>query len=210
VKTAFSLIIYLIVCYSSFGQKTKTEKIWSASFGVSGMNAVFSIDDQGKQSLEKVWFYGRDSRFTQLVEYVDLFDGSPSDLILWLKQIIAFGRKEEPGTSLKIDGGTVSISKNIGGRYINIFPANEAGYHSTYIGKLESALDGLNEWVLRNKINLRPDTTLRHSQVETKISSPKKEPSSVADELTKLKKLMDEGVLTKEEFEAQKKKLLEN
>ncbi len=33
---------------------------------------------------------------------------------------------------------------------------------------------------------------------------------SIADELTKLKKLYDDGVLTKEEFEAQKKKLLGN
>jgi hypothetical protein len=32
---------------------------------------------------------------------------------------------------------------------------------------------------------------------------------SVADELTKLKKLFDDGILTKEEYEAQKKKLLE-
>lgn len=33
-------------------------------------------------------------------------------------------------------------------------------------------------------------------------------PASVADELAKLKKLYDDGILTKEEFEAQKKKLL--
>jgi hypothetical protein len=32
---------------------------------------------------------------------------------------------------------------------------------------------------------------------------------SIADELLKLKKLLDDGILTKEEFEAQKKKLLE-
>jgi len=36
-----------------------------------------------------------------------------------------------------------------------------------------------------------------------------KQQASIADELTKLKKLYDDGVLTKEEFEAQKKKLLE-
>lgn len=35
------------------------------------------------------------------------------------------------------------------------------------------------------------------------------QPISIADELTKLKKLFDDGVLTKEEFELQKKKLLE-
>lgn len=36
-----------------------------------------------------------------------------------------------------------------------------------------------------------------------------KQPVSTADELIKLKKLYDDGILTKEEFEAQKKKLLE-
>jgi len=36
-----------------------------------------------------------------------------------------------------------------------------------------------------------------------------KQPLSVADELNKLKKLYDDGVLTQEEYEAQKKKLLE-
>jgi hypothetical protein len=37
-----------------------------------------------------------------------------------------------------------------------------------------------------------------------------KQQISLADELTKLKKLQDDGVLTKEEYESQKKKLLEN
>ena len=36
-----------------------------------------------------------------------------------------------------------------------------------------------------------------------------KQQISVADELTKLKKLLDDGVLTQEEYDAQKKKLLE-
>lgn len=37
-----------------------------------------------------------------------------------------------------------------------------------------------------------------------------KQQLSVADELTKLKKLYDDGILTKEEYDAQKKKLLDN
>ncbi len=36
-----------------------------------------------------------------------------------------------------------------------------------------------------------------------------KQKISVADELVKLKKLLDDGILTKEEYDAQKKKLLE-
>ena len=36
------------------------------------------------------------------------------------------------------------------------------------------------------------------------------ESDSVADEISKLKKLMDEGVITEEEFQKQKNKLLNN
>ncbi len=43
-------------------------------------------------------------------------------------------------------------------------------------------------------------------QPESKTTNPS---ISVADELLKLKKLMDEGIITKEEFEVQKKKLLD-
>ncbi|MDQ1090197.1 MULTISPECIES: SHOCT domain-containing protein [unclassified Siphonobacter] len=40
------------------------------------------------------------------------------------------------------------------------------------------------------------------------LQTPVAKPFSVADEIRKFKELMDEGVLTKEEFETQKKKLL--
>lgn len=40
-------------------------------------------------------------------------------------------------------------------------------------------------------------------------NSPAAAPASIADEITKLKKLYDDGTLTKEEYEAQKKKLLD-
>ncbi len=42
-----------------------------------------------------------------------------------------------------------------------------------------------------------------------KIRSNAAQPASIADELAKLKKLYDDSVITKQEFEAQKKKLLD-
>ena len=43
-----------------------------------------------------------------------------------------------------------------------------------------------------------------------KAEAPQQTPViSIADEILKLKKLLDDGVLTKEEFETQKKKILE-
>ncbi|MBP6477299.1 MAG: SHOCT domain-containing protein [Chitinophagaceae bacterium] len=46
-------------------------------------------------------------------------------------------------------------------------------------------------------------------KVKPLVVEMKGAPLSVADELAKLKKLYDDGILTKEEYEAQKKKLLE-
>lgn len=47
-------------------------------------------------------------------------------------------------------------------------------------------------------------------EFKPKLNNSEKQNFSISDELIKLKKLYDEGVLTKEEFETQKKKLLEN
>ena len=53
-----------------------------------------------------------------------------------------------------------------------------------------------------------PDEFKPKPKVTTTVVEVKQQ-VSVADELIKLKKLFDDGVLTKEEYEAQKKKLLE-
>ncbi|MBS1933616.1 MAG: SHOCT domain-containing protein [Bacteroidetes bacterium] len=44
---------------------------------------------------------------------------------------------------------------------------------------------------------------------ELKVKSTATNSTSVADEIVKLKKLLDDGTITKEEFEAAKKKLLQ-
>lgn len=50
---------------------------------------------------------------------------------------------------------------------------------------------------------------LLNQQQQINAMKPKKDLLPVADELIKLKKLCDDGVLTKEEYETQKKKLLD-
>lgn len=57
------------------------------------------------------------------------------------------------------------------------------------------------EIVVPDEFKPKPKTATTVLEVKPQIS--------VADELTKLKKLYDDGVLSKEEYEAQKKKLLE-
>lgn len=57
------------------------------------------------------------------------------------------------------------------------------------------------EIVVPDEFKPKPKVATTIVEVKTQIS--------VADELTKLKKLLDDGVLTQEEYDAQKKKLLE-
>jgi hypothetical protein len=66
-------------------------------------------------------------------------------------------------------------------------------------------IEALNIGANNNKAN---ETVQQKQAVTKKMATETKREISVADELTKLKKLKDEGVLTEEEFNVQKKKLL--
>ena len=76
---------------------------------------------------------------------------------------------------------------------------------ATGAGKYEIDIDNAissGELVVPDEFKPKPKNAVTVVEVKQQIS--------VADELTKLKKLLDDGVLTKEEYDAQKKKLLEN
>jgi len=93
---------------------------------------------------------------------------------------------------LSAKGDTLSLTDEQGGY---------AKYYNTYV-----ALSELTNKILKNDFDSKLKEAIKG------FSPPKKEESissSKADELTKLKKLLDDGVLTKEEFEAEKKKVLE-
>lgn len=70
-----------------------------------------------------------------------------------------------------------------------------------------SALSSLFKKIMKEDF----DTTIKSvaAMYKPKVQPATIQMSSKADELLKLKKLLDDGVLTQEEFESQKKKLLE-
>jgi len=106
----------------------------------------------------------------------------------------------------------------------NALPRNQAGleYKIVRIDKRGTKKTGfvyypiINIGMTRYEIDIENAITSGELNVPEEFK-PKKESTavvvqqevSVADELVKMKKLYDDGVLTKEEYEAQKKKLLE-
>lgn len=83
--------------------------------------------------------------------------------------------------------------------------------------RLVKGSDGTSKWVVRLRNEKKEDfscdivNALRVGEivpVGAASSEPVNPTASVADELTKLKKLLDDGVLTQEEYDQQKQKLL--
>ena len=68
-------------------------------------------------------------------------------------------------------------------------------------------IDGVNIYYDLNRVypNLSSDGSVRESQV---ISASSEASSNMADEIRKLKQLLDEGLIDEEEFKAMKKKLI--
>ncbi|UFH52515.1 SHOCT domain-containing protein [Spirosoma sp. KNUC1025] len=80
-----------------------------------------------------------------------------------------------------------------------------SGYTAVIIG----SVGGIKRYMIEIDNAIEAGELLPPVEFRQAYSQPSQPPSfSVADELIKLKKLMDEGVLSKDEFEAQKKKLL--
>lgn len=93
---------------------------------------------------------------------------------------------------LNTKGDTLSATDEQGGI---------ARYYNTYV-----ALSELVNKILKTDFNDKLKEAIKTYKPQSNSTTNKQ--SSVADELTKLKKLYDDGILTKDEFEAQKKKLL--
>ena len=93
---------------------------------------------------------------------------------------------------LNTKGDTLSTTDEQGGY---------ARYYNTYV-----ALSELTNKILKTDFNERLGDaikTFKPANKEQPVSTSK------ADEIAKLKKLLDDGALTKEEFEAEKKKILD-
>jgi hypothetical protein len=96
---------------------------------------------------------------------------------------------------LNTKGDTLSTTEEQGGY---------ARYYNTYV-----ALSELANKILKHDFDIKLKESITGFTPTVKKEKLTEAALSKADELAKLKKLMDEGVLTKEEFEAEKKKILD-
>jgi hypothetical protein len=209
-------IAFILYFQYGYAQKTVFQEIFNIKakplFGETSLNAKYSVDDNNLKTLEYLIIFGQDSRYKYASSPISIFSGSPNKCLSWINRLINVSENEESGTLLSVDSQSILVLEGRGEKILNVHEKNGGdGYHRVTKKRLINLKSALEKWMNENKSFLNETSAKSDSSI---ISKPKNidrlKPDFVADELIKLKSLMDQGVLTKEEFEAQKKKLLGN
>jgi hypothetical protein len=146
------LLILSIMSVETLAQKTKTVKIWSKPLTGEVINANYHFDEDGELIGLNIHFMAKDSRYEQLIEYITVFQGAPSDFYIFLKKLEDFAKNEEPGTSMKIDGRNVSYSKLMGTKMINVYEYDSNGYTTFLPKNISTFMSKFIEWCKKNSV----------------------------------------------------------
>lgn len=136
-------------------------------------------------------------------------DGDFKYIRISRNSLLGYGGSDNTGANSRN-----SINRKFNGQHFKVINVDKVGrkkHGYNYLafirwglGKVEIDADAAieaGEIVVPNHFKIKPVPTATVIEVKSQIS--------IADELTKLKNLLDDGVLTQAEFDAQKKKLLE-
>lgn len=209
-----ALFVMLILCVNTFSQtKVKTVNIHKNAYG-EYLDCMF-VEENGK-SLPVIHLYALDHKYQSLKNLITLYKGSPSGFYSYILDAIDFFNENEPVVTSSIQGRTVSVRKNIGMKVINLYEEKKdiGCYHRTSGKILEKFKSRFLEWCDDNKVDVEKDRNVLRLVFNTKKEEDNqiKNDSNVkskADRLKELKELLDSGILTQEEFNSEKKKILD-
>ncbi len=137
-------------------------------------------------------------------------DGDFKYIRISRNSLMGFGGEDNTGVNSRN-----SINRKFSGQHFKVVKVDKVGRKKHGYNYLVFV-----KWGLLGKVEIDADAAIESGEIVVPtMFKPKpvqaativevKSQISVADELTKLKKLLDEGVLTQAEYDAQKKKLLE-
>lgn len=147
------LILFVFMSFLTFGQKTKTVKIWTKPMTREILNANYNYDVNNDLVAVNIHLMGRDSRYKQLIESFTIYYGSPSEFYTFLNEIEKFCSENEPDTSTEIFGQTVSLVKIMGMTGLFIYEKDGYAYRSfsrKAISKFKSVFE---KWAKNNNID---------------------------------------------------------
>jgi hypothetical protein len=205
---AFAVVIMCQTALSSEIVKTKNETIWSGWVGgTKEVSASWNCSDTCENPL--ILILVQDSRYTRISNLIRIFFGTPYDTHVFLSSILKLAEEnkaERNEIKTTILGVKVTRSITYGKDYYLISENGGNGHHVFTIKNIADMNKSLIEWAKKNNISLTEPTVTVTSYSETS----KKETKSTVEQIKEAKELLDAGVITKDEFEALKKKILQN
>jgi hypothetical protein len=109
-----------------------------------------------------------------------------------------------------IFGQTISLYKVLGVPTMSIHEKNGRGYHDFSLNIIKQFRTALIDWCKKENIEINCDLeNYGESVVERQSTTNDEKKEDKYDNLIKLKSLLDSGIITQEEFDSEKKKILE-
>lgn len=148
------ILIIMCFCHSSFGQKTKTRQV--SAIQNAWVSQYIRFDNKNESIDTAYTIYGRDARYSQIVEIFVIKKGDLYEIYSLLKSIRKFLQEEDTGTSSDIVGLHVSVDITIGMKYISIWDPQQgaSGYVDLTNIQLKKLQDGILSFCEKDNIKI--------------------------------------------------------
>jgi hypothetical protein len=142
-----------MITSSIFAQKTVSKVIYKQNYWAIKLMAFYVYNERNE--LEGIYtvFYAKDFKYESLNEYMVAFEGKPAQMVAFLNAVKKFNEENEPGTTMKIMGHSVSLDKNaFGVRPIYIWDEDHLLYHIIFPDRIDKILIQFLTWANQNNI----------------------------------------------------------
>ena len=206
-KLLFTLSLLSLVSFANAQITSKAKTVYTSYIGSEKMVAHFFYENDSLVDVT-IQFMGHNNKYTKIIDIIEIVSGTPSEVCyLFSKAIELIQNNKEDGISITVNGKTIRTVKSFGAFGVYIFTDNGSGWHAFSENTLQKAKDNLVVFCKENNINISCDTSTTST---SKIEKQKTEKEDKYDKLKKLKSLLDDGIITQEEFDKEKAKILEN
>jgi hypothetical protein len=189
--------------------KTKREDIHKFALTKETLTALRTTG--GAVDKVSISLTAQNQQYTAITDIITVYYGTPTEMYQFLKAVESFiANNKEGDVSTHIAGQLVSTISSAWGSGVYVWTKDGLGYRGFSIKMISKLIQKLLDWSKNNGIEIDTDADLYtfDSSSESIPSETSKQTTSKATELKALKELLDEGVLTQEEFEAEKQKIL--
>jgi len=208
------LLLLSLVLFIGNGLFAQTSKNVDVVKSIYGYRLVASITYEEKQVVDVGFILmGNNHKYKHIVDLIALYAGTASEVCAFLSEVEKFAEesKDEKETiHTNIHKRQVSSLRRMGIRGLWINEPKGSGYTEFNLKKFLEIKPKLIEWCKKNNVEINCDDFV-FENIEEDVVKPI-ETTNKADkyeQLKKLKTLLDDGILTQEEFDKEKAKILE-